>query len=119
MNELDAAQVEELREDLLALREQLEKLLQSTEASSRPVDLNEPIGRVTRIDAIQQQSMAQAGRRAQELQLSRVKAALAAMENGDYGLCRRCEEPIAFSRLKARPESPFCVDCQGNLEKLK
>ncbi|NIQ95787.1 MAG: TraR/DksA family transcriptional regulator [Desulfuromonadales bacterium] len=119
MNELQDDQIEELREDLLALREQLEKLLQSTQESSRPVDLNEPIGRVTRIDAIQQQSMAQAGRRAQELQLSRVKAALAAMASGDYGLCRRCEEPIAYTRLKVSPESPFCVDCQGNIEKLK
>ena len=30
--------------------------------------------------------------------------------------CRRCEEPIAPSRLEARPEAPFCLDCQEEID---
>ena len=46
------------------------------------------------MDAIQQQKMAEASRRQQTLRLGQVKVALAAVESGDYGTCRSCEEPI-------------------------
>ena len=39
------------------------------------------------------------------------------MERGEYGLCRRCDEPIAYRRLKARPESPYCIACQDEIER--
>lgn len=116
MDELKLEQIEELRLDLESLRRHLEQSLQASEQGARPVDLDQPIGRVTRMDAIQQQSMAQAGRRAIEMRLRQVKAALASLGSGSYGFCRHCEEPIGYSRLKVRPESPFCVDCQKRVE---
>jgi DnaK suppressor protein len=44
--------------------------------------------------------------------LNRVSLALAAISAGDFGYCRQCDEPIAWLRLKARPDSPLCVQCQ-------
>ena len=31
--------------------------------------------------------------------------------------CRRCEEPIGYKRLSARPESPYCLDCQDEIDR--
>lgn len=46
----------------------------------------------------------------EELHLVRVEAALAAMENGDYGVCRTCGISIPFERLDAAPDSLYCVE---------
>ena len=72
---------------------------------------------MSRIDAIQQQKMNQATRRRQKFRLQQVKGALQAWERDRYGECRECEEPIAFKRLKARPETPFCLECQAEMER--
>lgn len=120
MNEpedLTDEQIEELREQLLALRRELEQQLSSDDAS-KPVELDQSkVGRLSRMDAMQQQSMAVEERRRRQVRKQQVSAALSAILDGSYGDCRRCEEPIGFRRLKARPETPFCVPCTGRLEK--
>ena len=116
MSELEPEEEERLRRDLLDLQEELARQLASSDAAARPVDLDQPIGRVSRIDAIQQQSMAQANRRAAQIRLQQVRAALARLEDGEYGACAQCGEPIGFARLAVRPETPFCVSCQSGRE---
>lgn len=116
MEELDEAETAELAGDLQALRDELLALLELSEEGARPVDLDQPIGRVSRVDALQQQSMARATREGHRHRLDQVKLALAALAEDEYGLCRRCEEPIGFRRLKAQPETPFCVACQGRMD---
>ena len=61
--------------------------------------------------------MSQASKRLNERRLVLARTALAAFETGLYGNCKRCEEAIAFRRLKARPESPLCLRCQEQLER--
>ena len=68
------------------------------------------------MDAMQQQQMAAASAGHIRAHLSRVRLALAAMDDGEFGLCRDCGEEIAFARLKIRPDSPLCVNCQGRNE---
>jgi DnaK suppressor protein len=114
---LTDAQMAELKEDLLALVEELSSVLEASKDGAKPVELDQPIGRLSRMDAIQQQKMVSANRQSMEVRLQRVEAALKHMEEGIYGECRRCEEEIAYPRLKARPEAPFCLDCQGAIEK--
>ena len=116
MEELDSTQVEELKGDLLALRNEIDRTLKLSLDSSKPVDLDEPIGRLTRMDAMQQQSMTKASRQGLEVRRRLVTAALEAVDKDEYGICRRCEEPISFRRLKVRPEAPFCIACQEALE---
>ena len=113
MSGLSEAQGGALRESLLALAAQLREGLEASAGGARPVDLDEPIGRVSRIDAIQQQSMARANRRASQLRLQQVEAALRRFERGEYGACLECGEEIGFARLEVRPESPFCLECQS------
>jgi DnaK suppressor protein len=116
MVELSNAQQQELLQDLQQLRSELQQLLSDSFASSQPVALDQPIGRLSRMDALQQQEMAKANRAGQQRRLQLIESALAAIKQKNYGECRRCEEPIGYLRLKARPESPFCRDCQGQLE---
>ena len=115
--ELDARQLQELHARLLELRDELEEMLRSSEEGAKPVDLEQPIGRLSRMDALQQQSMIQAGRHNAQQRLQRIHSALSLFERDEYGLCRLCEEPIGFSRLQAHPEAPLCLECQGAREK--
>jgi DnaK suppressor protein len=115
-NELTADEVAELKRSLLKLQDELQQFIASTREGTRPVELDEPIGRLTRMDAIQQQSVAKAARRSHDLRLRQVQQALKFMERDRFGLCGRCEEPIGFKRLSARPESPYCLECQGDVD---
>ena len=112
--ELTLAQREELTQDLHSLQTELEALLKATKEDSAPVELDQAaIGRVTRMDAIQQQQMARANRESANLRLRLVGQALRAVDADEYGECRDCGEPIGYRRLKAKPEAAFCVNCQG------
>jgi DnaK suppressor protein len=110
---LTRAERQYLQRQLENLRGELENALVATREGVRPVDVGQPIGRLSRLDAMQQQQMAQASRSFLEIRLQQVQAAL---RNEEYGICKECEEPIGFPRLKARPETPFCRSCQGHLE---
>lgn len=117
MTDLTDAQRAALIADLHALRATLQEQHAAAKEEARPVNLDLPIGRLSRVDALQQQSMAAANRRSLELRLQQVAAALAAHAEGAYGDCRRCGEPIGYPRLQARPETPLCVACQGARER--
>lgn len=119
MDELTVVQQTKLHNKLLALKDELERLLAESSASSQVVDLDQPIGRLSRMDALQQQAMAVANRAGHQQRLVLVEAALQAIKMERYGECRRCEEPIGYSRLDVRPESPFCLDCQKQSEKIR
>lgn len=110
-------QLEGLREDLVALQDTLRSAIDSSEGDARPVELDQPaLGRVSRIDAIQQQKMLEANRGAQQSRLQQVRAALTRFAEDEYGDCLSCGETIGFERLKARPESLFCIQCQSARE---
>jgi DnaK suppressor protein len=110
---LTEAQLKELRADLQALLSELQGRLERIGDDSQPVQLDQQmVGRLSRMDAMQQQQMAQASQSQMRAQLSRVSLALVAMDEEEFGYCRSCDEPIAFARLKIRPDSPLCVGCQ-------
>ena len=117
MDELIAEQLSELRQNLVEEKARLEEVLKISKDGAKPVDLDEPIGRLSRMDAIQQQQMTKANRAAYERKLRLIGVALEALDKDEYGYCRSCEEPIGYRRLKARPETPFCLDCQDARER--
>lgn len=117
MEELTHDQIQELVQDMEGLPQEIQKAIVSARTGGKPVDLGLPIGRLSRMDAIQQQHMAKAGVSALERRLSQITSALSAAASGTYGHCRRCDGPIGYKRLKARPETPFCLACQAEAEK--
>lgn len=112
MNGLCPDEVEHLRGRLLAAESSLSEGLAATAGESKPVDLELAIGRLSRVDAMQDQQMARARRERVVVSLQQVRSALARLDAGTYGACIRCEEPIGAARLEARPEALLCRGCQ-------
>ena len=74
------------------------------------------VGRLSRMDAMQQQSMAQSTMRTIEKRLKLIAAALRRLDEGEYGYCEACDEDITPERLNIQPEAPFCISCQSKIE---
>ncbi len=116
-DDLTEAQLSELVAALQTLHDVLVAELDEGSDRTETVDLDQPIGRISRVDSMQQQKMAQAQKQRTRGRLSLVKVTMKLVEDGDYGECRRCGESIGFARLKAKPESPLCVACARSAEK--
>ena len=115
--ELNPQQILELQTLLEASQDELKAHLQHTDLATRPVTLDQQsVGRVSRIDAIQQQQMARANQDQAATTLQLVEAALRRLESGDFGFYLHCAETIAFARLQAQPFASLCVDCQAASE---
>lgn len=96
---------------LLELRAQeLNDLNETTQSASSPVELDQSaVGRLSRMDAMQQQAMSEETRRRRVRELSLIKAALERVEAGEYGFCLTCGESIPELRLQLDPAVAFCV----------
>jgi DnaK suppressor protein len=109
MSEVD---LEHYRTLLLRQREEITSHTATRAEAGRTVELDQTrTGRLSRMDALQGQAMAQAAQQRAQMQLRRIEAALARLDAGDYGLCAQCEEPIAPRRLEADPAAPLCISC--------
>lgn len=115
--DLSEAEIAQLGELLHAHEQRLEASLQRSAAGAAPVDLDEPIGRLSRIDALAQREINAASRRTQQQELTQVKLAVEALAAGEYGRCRACDESIGYRRLRARPFATICVRCQSTRER--
>ena len=51
--------------------------------------------------------------------IGKIKKSLQSIEDGTYGICEECDEPIALARLKARPVTSYCIDCKTKQEALE
>ena len=105
------------RRALQKLHEELTELVASTTEAAKPVDLGEPIGRLSRVDAMQQQRMVAANRQAAKQRRRQVEAALDRIDSDEYGEFLGCGEDIEPRRLEAQPEAPLCLECQSQRER--
>lgn len=69
------------------------------------------VGRLSRMDALQNQAMALAQARRRQVERQRIAAALQRLSDDDYGYCTECGDQIAPARLAADPAIPRCLDC--------
>jgi len=86
------------------------------DAGALPVDEVEtsPLDRAT-ARLLNDLSREAAGHHSAEMR--QLRQALARFEDGTYGLCEECGQPIGASRLLARPEARLCIDCQTRAER--
>lgn len=86
-------------------------------AGAKAVELDQTrIGRVSRMDAMQAQAMSLAAHDRRYQQLGRINAALERIEQGEYGFCLDCGEPIDMARLEIDPAVTHCVQCASRIE---
>lgn len=96
-----------LRDDIARLERRLAHL-----KADGTVELDQSaVGRVSRMDALMNQGIAQASDRRAVTDLRDAMDALARIDEGDYGICAVCGEPIPVARLEAMPETRHCAHC--------
>lgn len=114
---LDDKQLTELHDTLKDLQQSLQAQYETGKSSAGTVVLDQTkVGRLSRMDAMQQQNMAQSTMRSIEQRLRAVNIALAKVASGDYGYCDECGEGIELERLRVQPEAPCCFACQSRQE---
>jgi len=100
------------RQTLKRLRTALEEVSATAAVGRRPVELDQQsVGRLSRMNALQVQAMAQAVEVRRQERLQRIAAALERVKDGEYGYCAKCGEEIPPKRLAIEPTVECCVDC--------
>lgn len=100
------------RKILTARREELESLSDLSSEARDTVTLDQAsVGRLSRMDALQQQAMAKATERQRAAELGRISAALQRIDEDEYGYCVECGEGIAEKRLAIDPAASHCIKC--------
>lgn len=107
-----------MRARLIELRAELEALVATGDASADVVELDQTrVGRLSRMDALQAQAMAQESGRRRAATLRGIAKALARIDTGEYGVCQSCDESIPHKRLEFDPTALMCVQCASKAER--
>jgi len=121
LSPLTDRQVDKLREQLAADREQTERLITSlridmgafvnARRDAATDDESDPEGPTLAFERSQSSAMlTQASGH-----LGEIDAAIERMDDGVYGLCTVCNGPVALGRLQARPQASLCISCAGRV----
>lgn len=109
---MDAAKLKEFRKVLDTLAAEIRDDDVETMGERAPVELDQQaVGRLSRMDALQVQAMAMETSRRRATQLRRITAALARMDEGEFGYCLKCGDEIAARRIELDPATPLCIGC--------
>lgn len=112
MRHLTQQQVDELKVELERVLAKLERSMRTTEEAMRPVQLDQSaVGRLSRIDSLQNQGLTRNLQEREAVKLAHVQSALARMAAGTYGSCSECGAEVPFERLLVFPEAPTCAAC--------
>ena len=120
-----APQPSHVRELLVTLKTRLESRLYGNEADDR-ADAAGTNGMVARanmtdltetVDDIHDTVVERAMQGNIARQLDQVKETLARIDDGKYGICANCLQPIAADRLVVRPFSTHCMECQNQVDR--
>lgn len=110
--------------DLSAYRLEIESQLAALDAALRQaaagagtVELDQSsVGRLSRMDALQQQAMAQGMMERMRTRRRRLEAALRRIDDGSFGACCECGSELDEARLLQDPAAVFCADCMTERE---
>ena len=107
----------EAKSQLQARLTQLDEEDRISEESRGPVTLQQDsVGRLSRMDAMQQQAMALAVEKRRQAERARIVAALARVDEGEWGYCLTCGDEIAEKRLQHDPSASQCIKCASGAD---
>lgn len=86
-------------------------LIEEYKELTQPIEPDCAIGRVSRMDAINNKSVTEAALRQAEGKLNSLNRVYSQLGSDDFGLCLKCKNPIPLKRILIRPESLYCVSC--------
>ncbi len=102
---------EKIKQNILKEITKTENLITEYREMSKPVAPDDAIGRITRMDAINNKSVTEASLRQAEEKLRNLKRVLSKVGTQEFGICIKCGKPIPEARILYRPESLRCVNC--------
>ncbi len=95
-------------------KRELQELSEISAQDRQVVSLDQQsVGRLSRMDALQRQAMAEAQERQRAQELVRIEQALRRLADGEFGYCMACGEEIAEGRLNVDPAATHCITCAG------
>ncbi len=100
MRSLIEAQLQTTRQEIAELEELV-----------RPIAPDNAIGRISRMDAINNRAINEASLRQKQAKLQQLERAQTRVNKPDYGQCTQCGQPIPIGRLRLMPASVRCVRC--------
>ena len=89
----------------------VEELILEYKELTKPIAPDCAIGRVSRMDAINNKSVVEASLRQAESKLRNLKRVFSQLGSDEFGICLKCKQPIPLGLILIRPESLFCVNC--------
>ena len=101
----------EIKEKINTEIEKTKKIIAEYKELSKPVAPDASIGRVSRMDAINNKSVTEASLRQLESKLNGLKRVLAQYDTKEFGICIKCKKAIPLGRILFMPQSPYCVNC--------
>lgn len=109
---MDVELIIKFRERLHREAQELQAADADTAENRAPVELDQTsVGRLSRMDALQNQAMASAQSRRRAGRLKAIAAALKRMDEDEFGWCQDCGEAIPVARLELDPTAARCVSC--------
>ena len=78
---------------------------------TKPIAPENAIGRVSRMDAINNKSVNEAALKKAEQKLNNLSIALSNINDSDFGVCFKCSNNIPLGRILLMPHTRFCVQC--------
>lgn len=102
---------QDIKKRILEELEKTEELILDYKESTKPISPENAIGRVSRMDAINNKSVVEAALRKAEEKFNKLKLVLDKINDADFGLCMRCGNPIPIGRILLMPQSRNCVRC--------
>lgn len=87
------------------------KRIEELKELTKPISPENAIGRVSRMDAINNMSVNERTLRQMEFKMKKLTLALDKIKEPDFGNCRRCGNAIQEGRLMLMPENTLCVRC--------
>ncbi len=87
------------------------KLIEKYRDLTKPIAPENAIGRVSRMDAINNKSVNELALKNAEIKLNNLQVAFSKIEDPDFGICVRCHKPIPMGRILLMPQAITCVKC--------
>jgi len=96
-----------LKGEIKKTREKIDEYRELT----KPIAPENAIGRISRMDAINNKSIYEDALRKAETKMKNLEFALSNVKNPDFGTCLKCKSEIPIQRIILMPQSRFCVNC--------
>ena len=108
---MNKTELKAIKQRLILEIDNTQKKIDECSEVCKPIAPENSIGRITRMDAINNKSVVEAALRESEKKLDDLKYVESQINEEYFGLCMKCKTSIPIGRILFRPQSKYCVNC--------